>query len=50
MARHDWLTCPADLNLIFKSDPHGLWQDILRQHKDPTLRWLADSPENPSWN
>jgi putative transcriptional regulator len=50
MARQDWLTYPADLNVIFNSSPAGLWKDILLQHKDPALRWLADSPENPFWN
>jgi putative transcriptional regulator len=49
MARHDWLTHPADLDLIFKLEPGKLWKEILLQ-KGPTLRWLADSPENPFWN
>ena len=49
MARHDWLTHPASVDLIFKSEPAQLWKEILRQ-KDPTLRWLADSPDNLSWN
>jgi putative transcriptional regulator len=49
MARHDWLTHPATADLVFKSDPAQLWKEILRQ-KDHTLRWLADSPENLSWN
>jgi putative transcriptional regulator len=49
MARHDWLTHPATVDLVFKSEPAQLWKEILRQ-KDPKLRWLADSPENLSWN
>jgi putative transcriptional regulator len=49
MARHDWLTHPATVDLVFKSEPEQLWKEILRQ-KDPKLRWLADSPENLSWN
>jgi putative transcriptional regulator len=49
MARHDWLTHPATVELVFGSDPAQLWKEILRQ-KDPALRWLADSPENLSWN
>ena len=49
MARHDWLVHPATVDLIFKSEPTQLWREILRQ-KDHTLRWLADSPENPFWN
>ena len=50
MARHDWLTHPATVELVFQSNPEQLWKEILRQQKDPALRWLADSPENPSWN
>jgi len=49
MARHDWLTHPATVDLVFKSEPEQLWKEILRE-KGPSLRWLADSPENPSWN
>jgi putative transcriptional regulator len=49
MARHDWLTHPATVDLVFGSDPVQLWKRILRE-KGPALRWLADSPENPSWN
>jgi putative transcriptional regulator len=49
MARHDWLTHPATVDLVFQSAPDQLWKDILRQ-KGQTFRWLADSPENPSWN
>ena len=49
MARHDWLVHPATLDLIFRPDPAELWKEILRQ-KDVKLRWLADSPDNLSWN
>jgi putative transcriptional regulator len=49
MARHDWLTHPATVDLVFQSGPEQLWKEILRQ-KGHTHRWLADSPENPSWN
>jgi len=49
MARHDWLTHPATVDLVFGSDPAQLWKEILRT-KDPAHRWLADSPENLSWN
>jgi putative transcriptional regulator len=49
MARHDWLTHPATVDLIFGSAPALLWKEILRQ-KDPALRLLADSPEDLSWN
>jgi len=49
MARKDWLIHPATVDLVFKSEPAQLWKEILRQ-KDPTLRWLADSPDNLSWN
>lgn len=49
MARHDWLTHPASLDLIFDTDPALLWKSILRQ-KGPQNRLLADSPEDLSWN
>ena len=49
MARHDWLVHPATVDLIFQPNPSQLWQEILRQ-KDTKLRWLADSPDNLSWN
>jgi putative transcriptional regulator len=49
MARNDWLTHPATVDLVFGSDPAQLWKQILRQ-KGPKHRWLADSPENPAWN
>ena len=50
MARHDWLTHPATVELVFRSNPEQLWKEILRQQKDRAVRWLADSPENPFWN
>jgi putative transcriptional regulator len=49
MARHDWLVHPASLELIFRPNPEKLWQDILRQKKGK-LSWLADAPEDLSWN
>lgn len=49
MDRHDWLVHPATLELIFPPNPDQLWQEILRQKKGQ-LRWLADSPEDLSWN
>ena len=49
MARQDWLTHPASVDLIFDTDPAALWKSILRQ-KDYKSRLLADSPEDLSWN
>ncbi len=49
MARQDWLTHPASLDLIFDTDPAELWKSILRQ-KDDQGRLLAESPEDLSWN
>ena len=50
MARKDWLVHPADAWIWCSSpSPDQLWKEILRQKEGP-LRWLADSPENPSWN
>jgi putative transcriptional regulator len=49
MARQDWLVHPATADLIFKPNPEHLWREILRE-KGPKLRWLADSPDNLSWN
>jgi len=49
IARKDWLTHPASLDLIFDTDPTLLWKTILRQ-KDVKSRLLAESPEDLSWN
>ena len=49
MSRNDWLIHPASVDLVFKSAPEQLWKEILRK-KDAKLRWLADSPDNLSWN
>ena len=49
LARKDWLTHPASLDLIFDTDPALLWKTILRQ-KDIKGRLLAESPEDLSWN
>jgi putative transcriptional regulator len=49
IARNDWLTHPASLDLIFDTDPAALWKTILRK-KDVNGRLLAESPEDLSWN
>jgi len=49
LARKDWLVHPATLDLVFPPQPDQLWRQILRQKEGP-LRWLADSPDDPSWN
>jgi putative transcriptional regulator len=49
MARQDWMTHPASLDLIFDTDPALLWKSILRQ-KGHQSRLLAESPEDLSWN
>jgi putative transcriptional regulator len=49
MARKDWLVHPASLELVFPPNPEDLWKQIISQQKGP-LRWLADSPEDLSWN
>ncbi|HWD21272.1 MAG TPA: YqgE/AlgH family protein [Verrucomicrobiae bacterium] len=49
MARKDWLTHPASVDLIFDTDPTLLWRAILRQ-KGLKKRLLAESPEDLSWN
>jgi len=49
MARKDWLTHPASLELVFHSEPDQLWKTIIRQ-KDDRTRLLAESPDDLSWN
>jgi putative transcriptional regulator len=49
MARKDWLTHPASLDLIFHPEPDQLWKTIIRQ-KDDRTRLLAESPDDLSWN
>jgi putative transcriptional regulator len=49
MARQDWLVHPATVDLVFQPKPELLWRQILRQ-KEGKLRWLADSPDDLSWN
>jgi len=49
MARNDWLTHPASLDLVFHLQPDQLWKEILRQ-KDDKTRLLAESPDDLSWN
>jgi putative transcriptional regulator len=49
MARNDWLTHPASLDLVFHPRPDQIWKEILRQ-KDDKSRLLAESPDDLSWN
>jgi putative transcriptional regulator len=49
MARKDWLTHPASLDLIFEVPPKDLWKKILMQ-KDLRYRLLADAPDDLSSN
>ncbi|HEY3864031.1 MAG TPA: YqgE/AlgH family protein [Verrucomicrobiae bacterium] len=50
MSRHDWLTHPASLELVFHPEPGQLWRHIMRQKEDMHSRLLADSPNDLSWN
>lgn len=49
MARKDWLTHPATLDLVFDPEPGELWRKIMRQ-KDLKSQLLAESPDDLSWN
>jgi putative transcriptional regulator len=49
MARKDWLTYPASIDLVFYPEPGRLWKEILRR-KDDRSRLLAESPDDLSWN
>jgi putative transcriptional regulator len=49
MARKDWLTYPASLDLVFFAESGQLWKEILRR-KDDKSRLLAESPDDLSWN
>jgi putative transcriptional regulator len=49
MARHDWLTHPASMELIFSEHPEELWKNIVRQKGFNGLL-AAASPDDPSWN
>jgi putative AlgH/UPF0301 family transcriptional regulator len=43
------LTHPAKLDLVFHPEPQELWRQIMKQ-KDIPSQWLADSPDDLSWN
>jgi putative transcriptional regulator len=49
MKRGAWVTYPATIDLVFRSDPTPLWQEILRQ-KGWRYRLLSMQPEDLSWN
>lgn len=49
MANNAWLTHPASMDLVFRSDTGSLWNHILGL-KNWRHRLLAQSPEDLSWN
>ena len=49
MKRDAWLTHPASLELVFETDPAGLWQKIL-QGKGWKYKLLSQMPEDLSLN
>jgi len=49
LKRDAWLTHPGSLELVFDSQPEGLWEKILRV-KGGKYRLLAQMPEDPSLN
>ena len=49
MQRGAWVTHPASLDLVFKTEPANLWKVILDK-KGWQYRLAAQSPEDLSWN
>ena len=49
MERKAWLTHPASIQLVFRSDTKELWKVILLE-KGGKFRLLAEAPEDLSWN
>ena len=49
MKRGAWLVHPASLDLVFKTEPHNLWQSILDK-KGWQFKLMSQSPEDLSWN
>ena len=49
MSRKSWLTHPASIEDVFKSDPENLWRQIMLE-KGGVHRLMADGPEDLSWN
>jgi putative transcriptional regulator len=49
LKRKAWLTHPASLDLIFRTDPSDLWNEILRV-KGWKYRLIASAPEDLSLN
>jgi putative transcriptional regulator len=49
LRRGDWFTLPADLDLMFGSDPYGVWEELL-ERVHATHRLLPHTSVNPEWN
>ena len=49
LKRNAWLTHPASLELVFRDDSGGLWQEILKI-KGWKYRLIADAPDDLSRN
>ena len=49
LAEGSWLVLPAEPLDIFANNPHGLWRNVLRRNGGPKA-WLADAPDDLSWN
>lgn len=49
LKRKAWLTHPASVDLVFRDDSNGLWQEILKI-KGWKYRLIADAPEDLSMN
>ena len=44
-----WLVLDPDPNDLFTPEPDELWRDVLRRQPG-RLAWLADAPDDLSWN
>jgi putative transcriptional regulator len=49
LAEGSWLVMPTDPLDIFTPNPQGLWRNVLRRNAGPKA-WLADAPDDLSWN
>jgi len=50
MKREAWLTHPANVNLVFESEPKMLWPQILRLLGGWKHRLLSQTPDDLTWN
>lgn len=49
LARGDWFTLPADMDIVFQNDPYSLWERLLeRVHESHRL--LPHTCNQPEWN